>query len=164
MGKSGAETAVAGFAAVLPAPFGALGLRERDGAVAEIVFLPPGTPLIPPSTPACRAVAAWIAAYLADPRAAPPTETLPAGTDFQRRVWAAIARIPRGEVRRYAELARELGSVPRAVGQACGANPLPLLIPCHRVISATGLGGFAHAREGYLTETKRWLLRHEGVL
>jgi methylated-DNA-[protein]-cysteine S-methyltransferase len=155
---------MAGFAAVISAPFGALGLREADGVVREIVFLPPGTSLVTPTTPASRAAAEWIAAYLADPDTPPPLTLVPAGTPFQRRVWAAIARIPRGEVRRYADLARELGSVPRAVGQACGANPLPLLIPCHRVVSAQGLGGFANAREGYLLDTKRWLLAHEGAL
>ena len=154
-----------GFAAVIAAPFGALGLREADGTVTEIVFLPPGTAPVAPSTPASQAAAEWIAAYLADPDTPPPSlPPFPCGTPFQRRVWAAIARIPRGEVRRYADLARELGSVPRAVGQACGANPLPLLIPCHRVVSAQGLGGFANARDGYLLDTKRWLLAHEGVL
>ena len=154
-----------GFAAVIAAPFGALGLREADGAVTEIVFLPPGAPSVTPTTPACRAAADWIAAYLADPDTPPPSPPLTStGTPFQRRVWAAIARIPRGEVRRYVDLAHELGSVPRAVGQACGANPLPLLIPCHRVVSAQGLGGFANARDGYLLETKRWLLAYEGLL
>jgi methylated-DNA-[protein]-cysteine S-methyltransferase len=153
-----------GFAAVIPAPFGALGLREAGGAVTEILFLPPGTPLVPPATPASLAVAEWITAYLADPDTPPPPALMPLGTAFQRRVWAAIARIPRGQVRRYGDLARELGSAPRAVGQACGANPLPLLIPCHRVVSAQGLGGFANAQDGYLADTKRWLLAHEGVL
>jgi len=155
---------MASFAAVLPAPFGALGLKEAGGQVTEILFLPPDTPLIPPATPASRAMAAWIAAYLADARTPPPVDLTPAGTPFQRRVWAAITRIPCGQVRRYSDLARELASVPRAVGQACGANPLPLLIPCHRVVSTAGLGGFANAREGYLLDTKRWLLAHEGVL
>jgi methylated-DNA-[protein]-cysteine S-methyltransferase len=155
---------MADFAAVLPAPFGALGLREAGGQVSEIVFLPPGTSPILPATPVTRAVAEWIGAYLADPDI-PPLVIVPArGTPFQQRVWAAIARIPRGEVRRYADLAQELSSAPRAVGQACGANLLPLLIPCHRVVSAAGLGGFANAREGFLLETKRWLLAHEGVL
>jgi methylated-DNA-[protein]-cysteine S-methyltransferase len=155
---------MASFAAVLHAPFGALGVREAEGVVTEILFLPPGTSLVPPATPASRELAEWISAYLTDPDAPSPLTLVPAGTPFQRRVWAAIARIPRGQVRRYADLARELGSVPRAVGQACGANPLPLLIPCHRVVSAQGLGGFANAREGYLLDTKRWLLAHEGVL
>ena len=155
---------MADFSAVVPAPFGALGLREDSGQITEIVFLPPGTPLVLPATPASRAVAEWIVAYLADAGTPPPPDLAPRGTPFQRRVWAAIARIPTGQVRRYADLARELSSVPRAVGRACGANPLPLMIPCHRVVSTQGLGGFANATEGYLLDTKRWLLAHEGYL
>ena len=62
------------------------------------------------------------------------------------------------------KLAADLGSAPRAVGQACGANPFPLIVPCHRVTSAAGLGGFANAREGWLLEVKRWLLAFEGAL
>lgn len=77
---------------------------------------------------------------------------------------AAIAAIPRGRTATYGELATSLGSAPRAVGQACGANPFPLIVPCHRVTSAAGLGGFANAREGWLLEVKRWLLAFEGAL
>ena len=59
------------------------------------------------------------------------------------------------------ELARELASSARAVGQACGANHIPIIIPCHRVVSKAGIGGFAHHRDGYELEIKRWLLKHE---
>lgn len=152
------------FSAIVPAPFGALGLREQGGTLREIVFLPPGTASLAPTSPAGEALAAWLHAYFRDPDTPPPADLQPIGTPFQRRAWEAIGRIPRGEVRRYADLARELSSAPRAVGQACGANPLPLLIPCHRVVSAQGLGGFANAREGFLMDAKRWLLSHEGAL
>lgn len=161
--RSGASPAPA-CTAVLPAPFGALGLVEQGGQVVEIRFLPPATPLRPAASAAGLAIAAWIRHYLDDPDWPPPPGLAPAGTPFRQRVWAAIGQIPRGQVRSYGELARELESAPRAVGQACGSNPLPLLIPCHRVVSAAGLGGFAHARGGYLLDTKRWLLAHEGVL
>jgi len=86
----------------------------------------------------------------------------PAGTTFQRRVWAAIAAIPNHQTRTYGEIARALHSAPRAVGQACGANPFPLVIPCHRVLaSGGGLGGFARHGGGFLLDVKRWLLAHE---
>lgn len=160
--KSPAKPEPAPQRAVLPAPFGALGLEEWGGLVREIRFLPPETPLIPPSTPASITLARWIEAYLSDPHTPAPTGLAPPGSPFRQRVWAAISHIPPGQTRRYADLARDLGSAPRAVGQACGANPLPLLIPCHRVVSSAGLGGFAHARDGYLLDTKRWLLAHEG--
>ena len=87
------------------------------------------------------------------------------GTAFQQRVWGAIASIPRGHVRTYGDLARLLGSAPRAVGQACGANWFPLVVPCHRVTAAGGLGGFSNSADadGFHLGVKRWLLAHEGV-
>ncbi len=85
----------------------------------------------------------------------------PGGSDFQREVWSALLRIPWGETRTYGELARRLGreGAARAIGTANGANPLPLLIPCHRVVAASGLGGYS----GGLA-LKRWLLELEGSL
>jgi methylated-DNA-[protein]-cysteine S-methyltransferase len=88
----------------------------------------------------------------------------PLGTPFQRRVWQALCDIAPGVVMTYGQLARQLGSVPRAVGQACGANHFPIVIPCHRVVSSGGIGGFAHhAEEGFYRNVKRWLLAHEGI-
>ena len=100
--------------------------------------------------------------YLADPHTPIPTQEPTGGTAFQRRVWRALQRIPLGEVRTYGELAVELDSCARAVAQACRANPLPILIPCHRVVSASGLGGYMGQIDGPLLEIKRWLLHHEG--
>jgi len=85
----------------------------------------------------------------------------PQGTPFQQRVWAALRRIPAGESRTYGQLARELGTSARAIGGACRANPIPLFIPCHRVVAASGLGGFSGAREGRWLEIKSQLLQHE---
>ncbi len=85
----------------------------------------------------------------------------PDGTVFQRRVWQVLLNIPPGQTRTYGELARELGSSPRAVGGACRRNPIPLLIPCHRVVAANGDGGFAGHTSGRWMDIKRWLLEHE---
>ena len=87
----------------------------------------------------------------------------PAGTEFQQQVWQALRNIPAGEVRSYGELARQLGSSARAVGNACRKNPIPLLIPCHRVVAKSGLGGFAGQTTGDRVALKQRLLRHEGV-
>lgn len=86
----------------------------------------------------------------------------PCGTAFQQKVWQMIAQIPYGRVASYGEIARLIGSAPRAVGQACGKNPLPLIVPCHRVVSHNGLGGFSFGDEHSLA-IKRWLLHHEGA-
>ena len=72
--------------------------------------------------------------------------------------------VPRGQVVSYGYIAKRLRSAARAVGQACGANPFPPIVPCHRVVSASGLGGFANNTDGFLIATKRWLLTHEGWL
>lgn len=83
------------------------------------------------------------------------------GTPFRQRVWQAIAAIPYGQTRRYGELARLLGSAPRAIGQACGDNPLPIIIPCHRVVGSRGAGGFNHSTSQTMLLIKDWLLRRE---
>lgn len=83
------------------------------------------------------------------------------GTPYRRRVWAELCRIPFGETRTYAALARILGSSARAVGNACRDNPYAPIIPCHRVISSSGLGGYCGAIDGALMEIKIRLLRFE---
>jgi len=89
----------------------------------------------------------------------------PQGSAFQQRVWHAISAIEVGQTQTYGELAQQLDSSARAIGRACGTNPFPLIIPCHRVVAANGLGGFAQtSTTGYLLEIKRWLLMHEQSL
>lgn len=85
------------------------------------------------------------------------------GTPFQKRVWQALCRIPAGQTLTYGQLASRLGSSPRAVGNACRANPVPILVPCHRVIGKHGIGGYDGQTSGRRLDIKRWLLRHEGV-
>ena len=76
-------------------------------------------------------------------------------------MWQALSNIPSGQTRYYSELAAQLQSSPRAVGGACGANPIALVVPCHRVLAKSGLGGFMHQRSGQALDIKRWLLTHE---
>ncbi|TQV86451.1 methylated-DNA--[protein]-cysteine S-methyltransferase [Aliikangiella coralliicola] len=85
------------------------------------------------------------------------------GTEFQKRVWAALRNIPMGEVKTYGELAAQLDTSARAVGNACRRNPIPIVVPCHRIVSQAGLGGFAGETGGRLTAIKRSLLAHEGI-
>ncbi|MEX0339263.1 MAG: methylated-DNA--[protein]-cysteine S-methyltransferase [Arenibacterium sp.] len=82
------------------------------------------------------------------------------GSEFQRQVCAAMSAIPFGDTRTYGDIAAQLNAPPQAVGQACGGNPIPIIIPCHRVLAASGLGGFSAAGG---VETKVALLRHEGA-
>ncbi len=103
-----------------------------------------------------------ILAYLQQPHQAFSLPAQLAGSAFQHKVWLAILAIPLGQTRTYSELAAQLQSGPRAVANACGANRLPLLIPCHRVLAKNGLGGFMRGDKNGLS-IKRWLLAHEGV-
>jgi methylated-DNA-[protein]-cysteine S-methyltransferase len=79
-------------------------------------------------------------------------------------VWQLLQQIPTGQTRRYGELATQLGSSAQAVAGACRANPLSILIPCHRVVAAGGLGGYMGQTEGEALEIKRWLLHYEGYV
>lgn len=158
------QPATARYEAVIHAPFGVLALRSRGDRLTGIDFLPPGRPLMPPETALAQRVALQMAAYFRDPTTLFDLPLEPDGTPYRQRVWQAMRGIGCGETRTYAELAAMLHSAPRAVGQAVGDNPLPIIVPCHRVVGKRGLGGFAHAVNGYSIEIKRWLLRHEGVL
>jgi methylated-DNA-[protein]-cysteine S-methyltransferase len=105
-----------------------------------------------------------LSAYFTDPRHELNLPTAVKGTVFQHKVWRAIHAIPSGETRSYGELARDLSTSPRAIGGACRANPIPLLIPCHRVIAADGgTGGFLGHTANHDTSAsvKDWLLQHE---
>ena len=87
----------------------------------------------------------------------------PQGTSFQQSVWHELCKIPLGEIRTYGEIANKLNSSARAVGNACRKNPVQIIVPCHRVVSAKGLGGYAGETQGRQLDIKRWLLNHEGV-
>ena len=86
------------------------------------------------------------------------------GTDFQKKVWEELNKIPLGETRTYGEIAKVLNSSARAVGNACRKNPIQIITPCHRVVSANGIGGYAGKTDGEKLNIKRWLLSHEGVI
>lgn len=142
-------------------PLGWVTVHVEQGAIRRLTITPeePQAPSreSPLGRRACTAIQRWLAGgeWPAD------LPLAPRGTPFQRRVWQALRRIPPGERVTYGELARRLESGPRAVGGACRANAVPLLIPCHRVVAADGDGGFAGHTRGRWLEIKRWLLAHE---
>lgn len=153
------------FSGIVSAPFGAMGIRTSGGVVCELVYLPPSFDEKAPQDTVAEQAAQQIERYFADPDFVFQLPIARQGSEFQRRVWDAISGIPRGEVRTYGQVAKFIQSAPRAVGQACGANPYPLVIPCHRVTASGGLGGFSNHDDenGYYLAVKRWLLAHEGV-
>jgi methylated-DNA-[protein]-cysteine S-methyltransferase len=153
------------FSAIVAAPFGAIGIRTEAGQVRELVYLPPHFGEKDATDGVADAACQQVERYLADPDFAFSLPLFDVGSPFQQRVWAAISAIPRGSVRTYGQVASHVGSAPRAVGQACGANWFPLVIPCHRVTAAGGLGGFSNQDDehGFHLGVKRWLLTHEGA-
>jgi methylated-DNA-[protein]-cysteine S-methyltransferase len=134
-------------------PLGVIHLAERDGALVVLQFDRP----LQGERGRCVSTAALRDYFAGDPRALDALPAAPEGTPFQKRVWAALREIPAGRTWSYGQLARRVGSHPRAVGGANGANPVALVIPCHRVIASDGtLCGY-----GGGLDRKRWLLDHE---
>ena len=148
---------------IIATPLGRIGIRMNDKAVSALDYLPADTREQPAVDAATEAVAVQLMAYFRDPHTSLTVSLAPAGSAFQQRVWTALQTIATGVVLSYGELARQLGTAARAIGGACRSNPIPILIPCHRVVSRQGLGGYAGEVEGDPLAIKRWLLRHEGV-
>ena len=152
------------YCAVIEFPAMHVGIRTQSETLETIRYLPRSAPLSGPSSRFAERVVQQLERYRDDPDAEFDLPLAIEGTPFQRRVWRVMQKIPRGETRTYGDVAATLGSAARAVGQACGETRLPIVIPCHRVVAAGGIGGFGHARGGYLLEAKRWLLGHERAL
>jgi methylated-DNA-[protein]-cysteine S-methyltransferase len=160
-----AEPRTDAFAACVRTPFATLGISTDATHVTGIRFLAPDTPAKAPRRDSIAFLACvQLQAYLRDGRYEFDLPLRLAGTRHRIAVWEAMQRIPAGATRSYGELAREIGSSARAVGGACGANPIPVVVPCHRVLAAGGrIGGFMGASdEGFELAIKRWLLAHEG--
>jgi methylated-DNA-[protein]-cysteine S-methyltransferase len=149
------------YQAKLSTPFGVLGIRCAADALTGIAFLPLTEPPQRASCALAEAVRTQLLRYLADPDAQFSVPLNTGGTPHQQKVWQAMLNIPRGQTRSYGELAAELHSSAQAVGQACGANPIAIIIPCHRVVGKAGLGGFMGHASGDPLDIKRWLLAHE---
>ena len=150
------------YQAIIAAPGFTLGVKCDEDEITAIDFLEPRAEQAA-QTPLAAEAVRQLRAYLADANFVFALPLRPVGTHFQRRVWEQISAIPSGQTNSYGQLAKSLKNSPRAVGQACGANYYPVVIPCHRVVaSGGGLGGFARERGGFLLEVKHWLLSHEG--
>lgn len=137
-------------------PLGAISLTEKDGAIARLEWGHDGTD----ETPLLTRARDQLKRYFAGDLTRFDLPLAPEVSENQQRFLDALIAIPYGETRTYGDLAHDLSISPQAAGQACGANPIAILIPCHRVTGTGHLGGFS-APGG--VETKVWLLRHEGA-
>jgi methylated-DNA-[protein]-cysteine S-methyltransferase len=145
----------------LPSPFGPLTIFAEEGALVALEW-GRAPEAAAGETPLLRAARRQLDAYFDGALRDFDLPLRAAGTTFQQRVWSRLRAIPYGRTETYGALALELGTSARALARACGANPLPVIVPCHRVIAARGaLGGYSGG-EGVVT--KRALLRLEGTL
>ncbi len=128
--------------ALIPTPLGRLGVITDCGVLLRLDWLEKG-PARWPRDGFARTVGEALTAWFEQPGELPALPLAPAATAFQARVRAALQAIPVGQTRTYGDLANELGSAPRAVGGACRTNPLPVIVPCHRVVARSGLGGYS---------------------
>jgi methylated-DNA-[protein]-cysteine S-methyltransferase len=154
----------AGYRAIIQTPIGALGICMQGQCLKAIDFLAGDSGSLVANDPVTKQVTDWLQCYLRDPHIDLPFEPCLQGTAFQQRVWRRLIQIPPGKTLTYGQLADELHTSPRAIGNACRANPCPLVVPCHRVVGNTGMGGFAGKTSGPKLQLKVWLLHHEGVL
>lgn len=149
------------YSAVWQSPIGWLGICVTPHGLSKIDFLSQAPKKISRSTDQASDVISCLEAYFKNAYHIFDVPIALDVSDYHRQVLNALKEIPVGSVSTYGALAKKLNTSARAVGGACRRNPLPLIIPCHRVVSASGLGGFAGATEGRLLEIKQWLLNHE---
>lgn len=155
--------------AILPFPlpgqplFLAIHTTSNSDALCGIDFVT-GRAAQAPRTALAERVARQLEAYLDDPHRPFDLPLQLAGTDFQWRIWAALQELPTGQTNTYGGLARQLGSGAQAVGQACRRNPVPIVVPCHRILSQSGVGGYGGEVAGEKLRIKQAFLSHEGVV
>jgi len=138
-----------------------LGISTTGNELVSIDLLSTNGQLQAPTTEMSQEVVYQLLHYFEDPQWLFSLPVVSTGTDFQQRVWQFMRSIPVGETRRYGDAAKALNSAARAVGGACRRNPVPIVVPCHRIVAANGLGGFNGQRDGVQLDFKQWLLNHE---
>jgi methylated-DNA-[protein]-cysteine S-methyltransferase len=148
---------------VIPSPIAGcnLALLFSDNTLTKLDFVVAAEPLLAPQSDAAVYAVAQLELYWRNPHWPFDLPLLPQGSEFQQRVWQALREIPAGSTVTYGQLAWRLESSARAVGSACRANPVPIIVPCHRVVAATGVGGFMGQLVGQQIAIKEWLLQHE---
>lgn len=152
------------YQAIMTSPIGRIGVCLDDAnQLRALDFLGLRGRSRPARTLAARHIVNVLLAYFTDPKIPFHLPLIVQGTAHQQKVWRALQVIPVGTVCSYGDLAKQVASSPRAVGQACRNNPIPIIIPCHRVVARSGTGGYSGATSGPKLAIKRWLLEHEGI-
>lgn len=149
------------YSLVTDSPLGRLGVKVENNQVRHLDYLDGSVNLHAASGAFERNIERQLENYFENPQTGFSLPLALSGTPFQQRVWQALTAIPAGETLTYGELAASLGSGARAVGNACRHNPVPVIVPCHRVVAAAGIGGYSGKTRGPVLDHKYWLLAHE---
>ncbi len=145
-------------------PLGRLGILVEDQQIHRLDYLGSSVRVRAATSVFEREIVQQLGSYFKNPGMSFSVPFVLVGTPFQQRVWLALTSIPFGETLTYGELAASLGSGARAVGNACRHNPVSIIVPCHRIVAAAGIGGYSGSTKGPVLDRKRWLLEHEGGL
>jgi len=148
----------------MDSPVGRLAIYTDAGRVVRLDYGVRSAPCGETDNPLHKQIKQQLQAYFERPGSRLNLPLDMQGTPFQLKVWQALRAIPVSQTLSYGELADKLHTSARAVGNACRANPVPLIVPCHRVVAKNGIGGFSGATRGGPIARKRWLLQHEGAL
>lgn len=148
----------------LPGRNNRLAILTQEEKLQEVLFVGHSTKLKQPKDAFTKSVIEQLEAYFSEPDFEFTLPVVLEGTTYQKSVWNRLRKCPKGKVWTYGELARQIHSAPRAVGNACRRNPVPIVIPCHRVVSANGMGGYEGQTSGTYLSIKQWLLQHESVI
>ncbi|NOY66687.1 MAG: methylated-DNA--[protein]-cysteine S-methyltransferase [Gammaproteobacteria bacterium] len=152
------------YNAVIAAPIGIIGIKIQDGNLQFIDYPGSKVKLKEPDNELAVKVVQQLQAYFDNPLHEFELPCKMTGTDFQQRAWKSLKKIKAGQTLTYSELASKLNSGARAIGGACRNNPIPIIYPCHRVVSKTGIGGYDGDWGEGKVDIKYWLLKHEGVI
>ena len=160
------ETVKKQYDAVIPTPLfdARLGLVFSDNVLVEIDFVGEEIALLSATHPTHKKVVQQLQKYFKHSATQLDLDITFQGSPFQKRVWKAMCEIPSGKTLTYGELAKQLGTSARAIGNACRTNKIPIVIPCHRIVAKTGLGGYMGHRKGVELDIKQWLLQHEHAI
>lgn len=151
------------YAAIINSPIGYLGIQLSSDFthISHVDFLDNNHQQHLPQHPLAKKAVAEIQYYFQNPHAQFTIPLQLEGTELQQKVWHAMQKIPVGNTLTYSDLAINLNTSPRVIGNACRANPIPVFIPCHRIVAKNHLGGFFGSRSGRPIKMKAWLLEHE---
>lgn len=150
------------YSTIIESPIGLLGFNILNDKLVNLDFL--GSKkfeFIKPKETLAKEVVKQLNHYFKDAKFKFDLPMALEGTEFQLRVWQLMQAIAPGSAQSYGALAKQLKSSARAIGNACRRNPIPVIIPCHRIVAANGIGGFNGARQGEQLTIKTWLLQHE---